>query len=174
MAASTLVYTVNDLERLRQNFVPPWPAKSGSLVIGAGLIGAEYSNDLLQAGLQIDAVDPMPGVLGTLLPEEAAKGVQTALENAGARFHFGTTVQRIDRQGSGVVAQLNNGETVQADIVLSAIGVRANTANWRPPPGLRSSAAFAPTATAAPVIPISMLWVIAPRLTASCSTMWRR
>jgi rubredoxin-NAD+ reductase len=83
---------------------------------------------LLQAGLQIDAVDPMPGVLGTLLPQEAAKGVQTALEKAGARFHVGTTVQRIDRQGSGVIAQLNNGETVQADIVLSAIGVRANTA----------------------------------------------
>jgi rubredoxin-NAD+ reductase len=122
-----LVYTVNDLSDYAK-FRAAVAGKERVLVIGAGLIGAEYSNDLLQAGLQIDAVDPMPGVLGTLLPQEAAKGVQTALEKAGARFHFGTTVQRIDRQGSGVIAQLNNGETVQADIVLSAIGVRANTA----------------------------------------------
>ena len=121
-----LVYTVNDLDDYGK-FRAAVAGKKRVLVIGAGLIGSEYSNDLLQAGLQIEAVDPMPGVLGTLLPEEAAKGVQTALENAGARFHFGTTVQRIDRQDSGVVAQLNNGQTVQADIVLSAIGVRANT-----------------------------------------------
>lgn len=120
------VYTVNDLSDYGK-FRAAVAGKQRVLVIGAGLIGAEYSNDLLQAGLQIEAVDPMPGVLGTLLPKEAAKGVQTALENAGARFHFGTTVQRIERQGSGVIAHLNNGETVQADIVLSAIGVRANT-----------------------------------------------
>ncbi len=120
------VYTVNDLSDYA-TFRAAVTGKQRVLVIGAGLIGAEYSNDLLQAGLQVEAVDPMPGVLGTLLPHDAAKGVQTALEKAGARFHFGTTVQRIEREDSGIVAHLNNGETVAADIVLSAIGVRANT-----------------------------------------------
>ena len=70
-----LVYTVNDLDDYGK-FRAAVAGKKRVLVIGAGLIGSEYSNDLLQAGLQIEAVDPMPGVLGTLLPEEAAKGVQ--------------------------------------------------------------------------------------------------
>lgn len=121
------VYTVNDLADYAK-FRAAVAGKQRVLVIGAGLIGAEYSNDLLQAGLQIEAVDPMPGVLGTLLPKDAAKAVQTALEDAGARFHFGTTVARIEREDSGIRAYLHNGDSVQADIVLSAIGVRANTA----------------------------------------------
>jgi rubredoxin-NAD+ reductase len=120
------VFTVNDLSDYAK-FRAAVSNKKRVLVIGAGLIGSEYSNDLVQSGYQIEAVDPMPGVLGTLLPQEAAQCVQTALEKAGARFHFGTTVSHIERAETGVTAHLNNGERIQADIVLSAIGVRANT-----------------------------------------------
>ncbi|TRX54989.1 rubredoxin--NAD(+) reductase [Thalassomonas sp. M1454] len=119
------VYTVNDLLDYAR-FRTIAKHKKKVLIIGAGLIGCEYANDLIQTGYDIEVVDPMPTVLANLLPEQASKSVESALALAGAKFHFGTVVERIDTKGSGVVATLKNGEQIEADIVLSAIGVRPN------------------------------------------------
>jgi rubredoxin-NAD+ reductase len=119
------VYSINDLldyTRFRTTMV----GKKKVLVIGAGLIGSEYTNDLVQCDFDIDVVDPLDSVLATLLPKTASDSVKKALEAKGARFHFGTVVKRVDRNGQGVRATLGNGETIDADIVLSAIGVRPN------------------------------------------------
>lgn len=119
------VYQVNDLldyNRFRTALV----GKRKVLVIGAGLIGSEYSNDLSNGGYEIEAVDPLAGPLATLLPEAASQAVQRGLESLGVKYHFGTVAERIDKQseGQGIRATLANGEVIDADIVLSAVGVR--------------------------------------------------
>ncbi|WOH39542.1 FAD-dependent oxidoreductase [Thalassotalea fonticola] len=117
------VYSVNDLlgyTRFRTAMV----GKKKILIIGAGLIGSEYANDMIQSGFMIDVVEPMPNVLGTLLPEQAAHAVQESLEQAGVQYHFGTVVERVDKSGNGIKATLANGSVIEADAVLSAIGVR--------------------------------------------------
>ena len=118
------VYQVNDLldyNRFRTALV----GKNKVLIIGAGLIGSEYANDLANGGFELEAVDPLTGPLATLLPEQASKAVQNGLEELGVTYHFDTVVERIDRNGDqGVVASLANGKTIEADIVLSAVGVR--------------------------------------------------
>jgi rubredoxin-NAD+ reductase len=93
-------------------------------LIGAGLIGCEYTNDLLNGGFEVEAVDPLGYCLPTLLPEEAGKAVQAALEEKGAKFHFGPLVTAVNKTEEGVVVSLNNGHTIAADRVVSAVGVR--------------------------------------------------
>lgn len=99
------------------------------VLIGAGLIGCEFANDLLQAGHAVHVIDPSARPLATLLPEGASLELQKALGDLGAQWHFGTTVQAVDGLGdSTLTVTLANGSTLHADAVLSAIGLRADTA----------------------------------------------
>ncbi len=125
--ARNCVHSINDLLDYTK-FRTAMVGKKKVLIIGAGLIGAEYTNDLIQSGFEVDAVDPLDSVLGTLLPTSASESVKNALQARGARFHMGTVVKRLDRHGNGLRAQLGNGEVIDADIALSAIGVRPNLA----------------------------------------------
>ena len=123
-----LVYSVNDLLDYADFRVAV--AKNGVkkvCIIGGGLIGCEYTNDLINGGFEVEAVDPLGYCLPTLLPEPAGKAVQTALEQKGAKFHFGPLVTAVNKAEKGVVVSLNNGETIAADIVISAVGVRPRT-----------------------------------------------
>lgn len=124
------VYSVNDLldyDDFRQAMAKNEVKKV--CLIGGGLIGCEFTNDLLNGGFEVEAVDPLGYCLPTLLPEPAGKAVQRALEEKGAKFHFGPLVTAVDKapQG-GVVVTLNNGSTIEADLVVSAVGVRPRTA----------------------------------------------
>jgi rubredoxin-NAD+ reductase len=99
------------------------------LVIGAGLIGCEFTNDLLQAGHRVHVVDPSPRPLAALLPEVASLHLQQELQNLGAQWHLGTTVQAVEAANAASVrVTLADGTPIQADAVLSAIGLRADTA----------------------------------------------
>ena len=93
-------------------------------IIGAGLIGCEFTNDLLNGGFQVETVDSLDYCLPALLPEAAGRAVQRGLESIGAKFHFDALVSEVNLRGDGVSAQLNNGAVIEADIVLSAVGVR--------------------------------------------------
>jgi rubredoxin-NAD+ reductase len=124
-----LVYSVNDL--LDYADFRAAVAKNDVkkvCIIGGGLIGCEYTNDLLNGGFEVEVVDPLGYCLPTLLPEPAGKAVQAALEARGARFHFGPLVTAVNKAPRGVTVSLNNGQTISADIVVSAVGVRPRTA----------------------------------------------
>lgn len=57
----------------------------------------------------------------------AGEAVRSELAALGVSFHLGTVVERIDRKGEGVRFTLANGKTVEADVVLSAVGLRPGT-----------------------------------------------
>jgi len=123
-----LVYSVNDL--LDYADFRTAVAKNDVkkiCIIGGGLIGCEYTNDLINGGFEVEVVDPLGHCLPTLLPERAGQAVQAALEEKGAKFHFGPLVTEVNRADRGVVVTLNNGATIAADIVVSAVGVRPRT-----------------------------------------------
>lgn len=120
-----LVYSVNDLLDYDDFRTAMNRHKVRKVcIIGGGLIGCEFTNDLLNGGFEVEAVDPLGYCLPTLLPEVAGKAVQAALEEKGAKFHFGPLVTAVNRAEQGVVVSLNNGETIAADLVVSAVGVR--------------------------------------------------
>jgi rubredoxin-NAD+ reductase len=124
-----MVYSINDLmdyddfcSAVKQNDVKK------VVLIGGGLIGCEYTNDLINGGFEVETVDPLGYCLPTLLPEAAGKAVQRALEEKGAKFHFGPLVTDVNKKAEGGLAvSLNNGEVLAADIVISAVGVRSRT-----------------------------------------------
>ena len=126
--AAAEVMGVNDLDDYRR-FRDTLASTGGNkvAVIGAGLIGCEFTNDLLNGGYSVEAVDPMNYCLPTLLPETAGRAVQRALEAKGATFHFGPLATDVNKTANGYSVALNNGQTIEADAVLSAVGVRPRT-----------------------------------------------
>lgn len=102
--------------------------KKKVLVIGAGLIGSEFANDLANGGFQVEVVDPAGRCLPALLPPEASAAVAQGLEKLGVKFHFGPAVKAVNRNGSGYRATLTTGEQVDADLVISAVGLRPRIA----------------------------------------------
>ena len=99
------------------------------VIMGAGLIGCEFANDLASAGFGVSVVDPGERPLAALLPEAASASLRQALETLGVAFHFGCTVQSVEDSTTGARLQLvlSNGKKMHADAVLSAVGLRADT-----------------------------------------------
>ncbi len=125
--AANRVLSVNDLEDYA-NFRQQLENARRVTVIGAGLIGCEFANDLVQSGHEVDVVDPGSQPLGRLLPPVAGQQVQQALAQAGVRFHFGTSVQAVHAVPPGLQVELANGQRLATDLVLSAVGLRPRTA----------------------------------------------
>lgn len=103
------------------------PAEGHVVLIGAGLIGSEYANDLLSQGYKVTLVDPLGWPLGMLLPEAVGRSLQAALEDAGATFEMGNTVTAVSRTDGGYAVTLADGKVLQSDLVLSAVGLVPRT-----------------------------------------------
>jgi len=121
------VLRVNDLAGYGR-FRAAIEGKRRVVLLGAGLIGCEFANDLAGAGYEVDVVDPAPRPLGRLLPEAAGERLQAALETIGVRFHFGRTARLVTRAGTELKIELSDGASLATDAVLSAIGLRPRTA----------------------------------------------
>jgi rubredoxin-NAD+ reductase len=96
-------------------------------VIGPGLIGCEFANDLAAAGHVVTMIGPDAHPLGRLLPAEAGSAVQSALSAIGVQWRLGTVVSSVERDGGAYRVLLADGGEVTADVVLSAIGLQADT-----------------------------------------------
>lgn len=98
------------------------------VILGAGLIGCEFANDLLHSEYDVTVIDLAPQPLGRLLPSHIASAFQQNLEEAGVKFALGTTVEKVSKinNGEDYAVTLANGQTLVADIVLSAIGLQPN------------------------------------------------
>jgi len=129
-SAAEQVQSINHLQDLARFHQALGAAPQTVLVIGAGLIGCEFANDLLLGGYSVHVVDPSPRPLALLLPAGAGEQLQAALQAQGVAWHLGTTVQSLDAHApSGrLQAVLADGSSVQVDAVLSAVGLRASAA----------------------------------------------
>ena len=101
--------------------------KQHVLIMGAGLIGCEYANDLIIGGYHVTAVDPAKTAMHGLIPYQAGEVLAEGLKSAGADMLFEHYVQHIDELEDGsVCATLNTGKKIPCDVVISAIGLKAN------------------------------------------------
>lgn len=120
------VFPINDLGDYRA-FRKALKPGSRVAIMGAGLIGCEFANDLRNGGYEVDVIAPSDAVMPSLLPPAAAHAVQTELEALGVNFHLETVVERIEPADRGLTLFLANGEKRQADLVISAVGLRPRT-----------------------------------------------
>jgi len=121
--AGDAIFPINDLEDYAR-FRAAAAGKRRVLILGAGLIGCEFANDLMVGGYEVDLVAPCEQVMPTLLHPAAAAAVQAGLESLGARFHLGPVLTRLSRTDDGLEAHLSDGAVLPCDLVVSAIGLR--------------------------------------------------
>ena len=95
--AQDRIFSINDLQDYAR-FHAAAAGKTRVLIMGAGLIGCEYANDMRDGGFEVQMVAPSDIVLPTLLPKEAAQALQTGLENIGVKFHLGATLENLNHQ----------------------------------------------------------------------------
>jgi len=121
--AAKRVLSVNDLEDYRQ-FRNELEKGKRIVIIGAGMIGCEFANDLSNVDAQISVVDLAPQALGFMMPEQAAVLLQEKLTELGVKWHLGNSVTHVEYDQSALLVTLKDGTKIISDIVLSAIGLR--------------------------------------------------
>ncbi|HSV49221.1 MAG TPA: FAD-dependent oxidoreductase, partial [Candidatus Acidoferrales bacterium] len=100
-------------------------AKS-AVIMGAGLIGLELGVGLIERGLKVTVVEMLPQILPQLLDADMAKLVQQHLEEKGIIIQLNKSVEEFLGEDK-VTAVKAGGEVIEADLFISAFGVRANT-----------------------------------------------
>ncbi|ARU88556.1 rubredoxin-NAD(+) reductase [Pseudomonas sp. M30-35] len=97
-------------------------------IVGDGLIGCEFANDLASNGYQVSVIGLGQWPMERLLPAQAGQHLQSALSEQGVNWYLQNSVAQVDRLEHRYQLQLTGGETLQADLVLSAVGLRPNLA----------------------------------------------
>jgi rubredoxin-NAD+ reductase len=128
-SAGDSVLSVNDLNdfSLFEKSLAELDARNTSrnvLILGAGLIGCEFANDLLARGFNPTIVDVADRVLERLLPSQASRRLQTRLENAGAAFRFKAAAVSVNRSADGLAVEFSDGTAMRCDLIMSAIGLK--------------------------------------------------
>ena len=120
------LYHINDLMDY-DAFHQASQDKKDVLVLGSGLVGCEYAHDMAVAGFNVTLVAPDATPLARLLPEECGAGLEKALIELGVNVRLNTGVTSVEKTESGIVATLDNGEQLSADLGLSAVGLKPRT-----------------------------------------------
>ncbi|MBQ9557747.1 MAG: NAD(P)/FAD-dependent oxidoreductase [Clostridia bacterium] len=97
--------------------------ESRVLIVGAGLIGLKCAEGIYGRVGSITVCDLADRVLSSILDADCAAVVQKRLEEAGISFMLGDTAERFD----GDTAYMKSGKSVEFDVLVLAVGVRANT-----------------------------------------------
>lgn len=102
--------------------------KKRVVILGAGLIGCEFANDLKNTNHDVTVIDVAALPLGRLLPSKVASVFQQKLESAGIQFILSTTVTSVQKLNDNIsyTVTLSNGQQLTADLVLSAVGLQSN------------------------------------------------
>lgn len=121
--------SVNDLADYRRFYAAlPDVADAPRVgIVGGGLIGCEFANDLAAAGYAVDVVEPQRWPMASLLPEPCGQVVAEALAELGVQWHWGQMVNAIAPEGAGYALTLSGGQKLSVDVVLSATGLQPNT-----------------------------------------------
>ncbi|MCG8080433.1 MAG: FAD-dependent oxidoreductase [Candidatus Thiodiazotropha taylori] len=114
------INSLYDYHRFRQQ-LPESPAHVA--IIGPGLIGCEFANDLLGQGYQVSLIGPDPHPISTLLPAITGEALQQAMTDAGAHWHLQQTAAIMDHSEQGYRLTLTDASTIDCDLVLSAVGL---------------------------------------------------
>ncbi|MCM1228088.1 MAG: FAD-dependent oxidoreductase [Clostridium sp.] len=93
------------------------------LIIGAGLIGLKCAEGIFEKIGSLTVIDLADRILPSILDEKGSALVQRSIEKHGVKFMLGTSAAEFD----GNKATLTNGETLEFDVLVIAVGVRPNT-----------------------------------------------
>jgi len=114
----------------RQAMVLPEQPKK-MIIIGSGAIGVEFAYFYNSMGTEVTIIEFLPNVV-PLEDEEVSKQFERSLKKSGIKVMVNSSVTKVDTAGKGVTATVSTkkGEiSLEADIVLSAVGIKSNIEN---------------------------------------------
>ena len=114
----------------RQALTLPKQPKS-MIVVGSGAIGVEFAYFYATLGTQVTVVEFMPNIV-PVEDEDVSKNLEKSFKKAKIKVMTNASVESVDTSGEGVKAQVKTEKGVvelQADILLSAVGITANIEN---------------------------------------------
>ncbi|WP_083007955.1 NAD(P)/FAD-dependent oxidoreductase [Halomonas sp. GT] len=118
-------FTVNDLDEYRQFYAALGAASTKRVaIIGAGLVGCEFANDLHAGGHRVTLIAPESTPLQRLLPEPLGRALANAFQEAGIQLALGHNLQTLALDADNALSlRLENGDHYAADIALLATGL---------------------------------------------------
>ncbi len=94
----------------------------GSVVIlGAGAIGCEFASVWRSFGAEVTIVEALPHLV-PLEEESSSKLLERAFRKRGIKSELGARFEKVEHTDSGVTVTLEGGKTIDADLLLVAIG----------------------------------------------------
>lgn len=109
--------------------LPKQPKKM--IVVGSGAIGVEFAYFYNSMGTEVTIVEYMPNIV-PVEDEEISKQFERSLKKEGIKIMTSSSVEKVDTSGEGVKATVKTAkgeEILEADIVLSAVGIKSNIEN---------------------------------------------
>lgn len=90
-------------------------------ILGGGVIGVEFASVWRSFGVEVTIIEGLPHLVPNE-EESISKQLERAFRKRGIEFKLGARFQSVTQSDSGVVVTLENGETVEADYLLVAVG----------------------------------------------------
>ena len=109
--------------------LPEQPKKM--IVVGSGAIGVEFASFYNSMGTDVTIVEYMPNVV-PVEDEDVSKQFGRSMKKAGIKVMTSSSVEKVEKTANGVKATVKTKkgeETLEADIVLSAVGIKTNIEN---------------------------------------------
>ncbi|MBC7518714.1 MAG: dihydrolipoyl dehydrogenase [Microbacteriaceae bacterium] len=110
-------------QALELDFIPKTVA-----VLGGGVIGVEFASVWKSFGADVTIIEALPHLVPNE-DESVSKQFERAYRKRGIAFHLGTRFQSVTQDDNGVVVTLENGKTIEAELLLVAVGRGPSTAN---------------------------------------------
>lgn len=101
------------------------------IVVGSGAIGVEFAHFYNAMGTEVTIVEFMPNIV-PVEDEDISKQMERSMKKAGINIMTNASVEKVDTAGNGVKAYVKTAkgeEIIEADIVLSAVGIKTNIEN---------------------------------------------
>ncbi len=120
------VVSVNDLVDYRR-FRRALQDKKRIAILGDGLIGCEFANDLIERGYEVTVIGLGRWPMERLIPQQLGESLQNALAERGVKWALQESIKQIEPiDQSSAILHLTSGQKVEADLVLSAVGLKPN------------------------------------------------
>ena len=101
------------------------------IVVGSGAIGVEFAYFYNSMGTEVTVVEYLPNIV-PVEDEEVSKQLERSFKKSGINVMTSAEVTEVDTSGKGVKAKIKTKkgeEIIEADIVLSAVGIKTNIEN---------------------------------------------
>ncbi|MDT4986655.1 MAG: dihydrolipoamide dehydrogenase [Micromonosporaceae bacterium] len=101
---------------------------TSAVILGGGVIGCEFASAWKSFGVDVTIVEALPRLIAAE-DEQSSKALERAFRKRGIAFKVGKPFEQVQRTDSGVKVSIAGGETIDAELLLVAVGRGPSTAD---------------------------------------------